>query len=146
MTEPVAKILAQEFSSPKKLEAKLVELARKPVTERAFSKYYASPGSAKDGGEHSLKEYSGYIRKSENAQMTPTSPWQDSPKKEQLTIAVMKPGWTDFVITGDAARNKIMTMPTGKNKSATIKIDLPSDWDKLMTGLGYEPLKNFYLK
>ena len=52
MTEPVAKILAQEFSSPKKLEAKLVELAQKPVT----------------------------------------------------------------------------------------------DWDKLMTGLGYEPLKNFYLK
>ena len=29
---------------------------------------------------------------------------------------------------------------------ATLKIELPADWDALMAELGYRPLKEFYLK
>ena len=48
---------------------------------------------------------------------------------------------TAFIITGDAARNKVQTMPGGGY--ATIKIELPDNWDSLMAELGYEPLKSY---
>ena len=72
--------------------------------------------------------------------MTPTPQWYDSPETEQMTIPVMKKGMTAFLITGDAARNKVQTMPGGGY--ATIKIELPENWDSLMTELGYEPLES----
>ena len=50
---------------------------------------------------------------------------------------------TAFIITGDAARNKVQTMPGGGY--ATIQIELPRNWNKLMEELGYKPLKEFYL-
>ena len=62
---------------------------------------------------------------------------------EPLTIAVLKPGMTAFLVTGDAARNKIQTMPGGG--TATIKIELPANWNELMAKLGYEPLSKFEL-
>ena len=78
--------------------------------------------------------------------MTPTAPWRDFPESEQLTIPVMKAGMTDFIITGDAARNKIQTLPGAGlgGGSATVKIELPADWDRLMADLGYEPLRQFH--
>lgn len=48
---------------------------------------------------------------------------------------------TQFLITGDASRNKVQTMPGGGY--STIKIELPSDWDKLMSERGYKPLNEF---
>ena len=111
MTEPVASILAKKYKSADQLESDLIKLARRPVRERTFAKYYASPGSAKDGGEHTFREFSGYIRRTEGAEYTPTAPWRDFPETEQLTIPMMKAGMTDFLITGDAARNKIQIMP-----------------------------------
>ena len=79
--------------------------------------------------------------------MTPTAPWRDFPDAEQLTIPVMKAGMTDFLITGDAARNKIQTLPGAGlgGGSATVKIELPADWDKQMSERGYEPLEKFRL-
>ena len=50
---------------------------------------------------------------------------------------------TAFLITGDAARNKVQTMPGGGY--ATVKIELPRAWDKLMAELGYQPLKEYYI-
>ena len=47
-------------------------------------------------------------------------------------------------ITGDAARNKGQTMPG--DGGATVKIELPRNWDQLMEELGYETLKEFYIK
>ena len=41
----------------------------------------------------------------------------------------------------DAARNKVQTMPGGAY--ATIKIELPANWDSLMAELGYEPLERY---
>ena len=73
--------------------------------------------------------------------MTPTPQWYDSPETELLTIPTMKKGMTAFIITGDAARNKVQTMPGGGY--ATIKIELPDNWDSLMAELGYEPLRSY---
>ena len=125
------------------LESELVGLARRPLRERTFAKYFASPGSAKEGGPHTRREFGGYIRRTEGAEMTPTAPWRDYPDAEQLTVSVMKSGMTDFLITGDSARNKVQTMPGGA--SATVRIDLPPNWDALMAERGYEPLGKFRL-
>ncbi len=144
MTEPVAANLAKKYKSPEALEIDLIVHSRRPVKERAFANYYANPGSAKDGGEHSLKQYTGHIRKAENGAMTATPPWYDSPEAQQMTIPTMQRGMTAFLITGDAARNKVQTMPGGGY--ATVKIDLPKNWDSLMQELGDAPLKEFWLK
>ena len=144
MTEPVAAILAQKYSSTDALDKTLVNVARRPVKERAFANYYANPGSEKDGGEHSLRQYSAHIQKSENAAMTPTAPWYDTEATQMNTIPTMRPGMTAYIITGDAARNKLQTMPGGGY--ATEKIELPDNWDALMENLGYKPLKEFYVK
>ncbi len=144
MTEPVAAILAAKYKSPEALEKDLIDHSRRPVKERAFANYYANPGGAKDGGKHNLRQYQGHIRKDEGGEMTPTPDWYDSPESEQLTIPTMKRGMTAFIITGDAARNKVQTMPGGGY--ATIKIDLPRNWDSLMAELGYAPLAEFRCK
>lgn len=71
--------------------------------------------------------------------MTPTPPWYDSSESEMMTVPTMKQGMTAFIITGDSARNKVQTMPGGGY--ATIEIELPRNWNKLMAELGYPPLK-----
>ena len=142
MTEPVAAILSEKYRSPEALEKNLINASRRPVKERAFANYYANPGGAKDGGAHSLKQYQGHIRKDEGGKMTATPEWYDSPDAEQMTIPTMKQGMTAFLVTGDAARNKVQTMPGGGY--ATIKIELPANWDSLMAELGYTPLRDYF--
>ena len=141
MTEPVAAILSEKYRSPEVLEKDLIDASRRSVKERAFANYYANPGGAKDGGAHSLKQYLGHIRNEEGGKMTATPEWYDSPDAEQMTIPTMKQGMTAFIVTGDAARNKVQTMPGGGY--ATIKIELPANWDSLMAELGYEPLRKY---
>ena len=68
--------------------------------------------------------------------MTATPPWYDSTDAEQNTIPTMKPGMTAFLITGDSARNKVQTMPGGGY--ASVKVELPKDWDKLLEAAGRE--------
>lgn len=143
MTEPVAKILAGKYRSPQTLEMDLIEASRRPLKERAFANYYANPGGAKDGGKHTLRQYQGHIRKTEGGEMTPTPAWYDTSESQQMTIPTMKRGMTAFIITGDSARNKIQTMPGGGY--ATIQIDLPRNWDSLMSELGYKPLMEYKL-
>lgn len=143
MTEPVAKILADKYKNPQALERDLIEASRRPLKERAFANYYANPGGAKDGGKHNLRQYQGHIRKTEGGEMTPTPAWYDSPESEQMTIPTMKRGMTAFIITGDSARNKVQTMPGGGY--VTIQIQLPRNWDSLMSELGYKPLKEYKL-
>ena len=60
------------------------------------------------------------------------------------TVPVMKSGKTALLITGDTNRNKTMCVPGGGY--ATIKIELPANWDKLTRELGYAPLASFYLR
>ncbi len=138
MTEPVAAILAGKYKSPQALEKVLIDASRRPLKERAFANYYANPGSRKDGGEHSLRQYTAYLGKTEEAKMTKTPAWYDSSESQMNTIPTMNRGMTAFIITGDSARNKVQTMPGGGY--ATIKIELPANWDSLMSDLGYSPL------
>ena len=74
--------------------------------------------------------------------MTATPEWYDSPDAEQMTIPTMKQGMTAFLVTGDAARNQVQTMPGGGY--ATSKIALPANWDSLMAELGYTPLRDYF--
>lgn len=60
------------------------------------------------------------------------------------TVPVMQEGKTAMLVTGDANRNKTMCLPGGG--FATVKIELPKDWDALMAKKGYKPLKSYYLK
>lgn len=137
MTEPVAAILAGKYSSPEALEKVLVNESRRPLKERVFANYYANPGSRKDGGEHSLRQYSAHIGKTEGAQQTKVPVWYDTDAASMNTVPTMKRGMTAFIITGDNARNKVQTMPGGGYVS--VKIELPSNWDALMRELGYKP-------
>lgn len=147
LTEPVAAILAQKYRTPERLESELIGRARTPVKARVHAKYYASPGSSKEGGKHTIREYTGYIRRTEEAEYTPTPKWYDSSESELLTIPVMKEGMTDFIITGDSSRNKVQTMPGAgpRGGHAIIEIELPSNWDALMQELGYPPLSEYIL-
>lgn len=108
ITEPVAKILASEYKSPKELENALIANSRRPLQERAFANYYANPGGNKDGGKHNLKQYTAHLARTEGADAG-------------NTVATMAPGMTAFIITGDAARNKVQIMPGGG--FATVKVE-----------------------
>ena len=55
----------------------------------------------------------------------------------------MAEGKSAFLVTGDKSRNKEMCLPGGG--FATVKIQLPKAWDKLMAERGYEPLEKFSL-
>ena len=59
------------------------------------------------------------------------------------TIPTMQKGSTAFLITGDASRNKVQTLPGGG--FSTVSIDLPQSWDSLMAAKGYPALAEKYL-
>ena len=138
LTEPVARILANRYASVEKLEDYLISASRRPLSERVFANYYANPGGAKDGGEHNIRQYTGHLRRTEGATQTITPEWYDSPDATIETIPTMQKGMTQFLITGDAARNKVQTMPGGG--CSIVKIELPHNWDELMSERGYRPL------
>ena len=143
MTEPVAKTLATVYRSTSDLEQKLINASRRPLKERVFANYYANPGGAKDGGEHNIRQYTGHLRRTEDAKDTRTPQWYDTPEAYIETIPTMQQGMTQFLITGDNSRNKLQTMPGGGY--STIKIELPANWNTLMGELGYKPLSHFHL-
>ena len=60
------------------------------------------------------------------------------------TVPVMAAGKTAIVVTGDANRNKVLTVPGGG--MATVKIELPDNWDALLGQLGYKPLADYYIR
>lgn len=144
MTEPVAATLAKVYSTTDVLEEYLIEASRRPLKERAFANYYANPGGTKDGGQHNLGQYTGYLRRTEGAAQTATPLWYDSPETTIETIPTMRKGMTQFLVTGDAARNKLQTMPGGGY--STVEIELPKNWNVLMAELGYRQLSEFLIR
>ncbi|MCR4920441.1 MAG: hypothetical protein K5945_01855 [Bacteroidaceae bacterium] len=60
-----------------------------------------------------------------------------------ITIPTMEKGSTAFLVTGDASRNKVQTMPGGG--FSIVAIELPADWDALMAAKGYPALQDKYL-
>ena len=143
MTEPVANILKDGYPTIEQLENALVNNSRRPAYERAFANYYANAGGRKDGGEHSFQQYLRYIISTESGDETPTPVWYDTKSETMTTVPTMQKGTTAFLITGDSSRNKVQTMPGGG--FSTISIDLPANWDSLMSAKGYPALKDYYL-
>jgi len=144
MTEEVASLLKQEYGTIDNFEDQLIATARRPLYERTYAHYYANPGSAIDPDRVSLEEYMATLQEEENAEMTPTPEWYASDVDQMLTVPTMQKGETAFLITGDASRNKIQTMPGGG--MSTVAVELPAEWDALMEEKGYEPLQSFYLE
>lgn len=144
MTEEVAAHLQEKYGTVDALEDQLIMTARRPLYERTFAHYYANPGSAIDPDKVSFEQYMDRLQDEENAEMTTTPVWYASDEPQMLTIPTMVKGETAFVITGDASRNKIQTMPGGG--MSTVAVELPAEWDDLMEEKGYEPLRSFYLE
>jgi len=143
MTEPVADILKNGYPTLGTLEDALVENSRRPAYERAMANYYANPGSRKDGEEHTFNQYLSHIISSEGGEETATPVWYDTDAATMTTVPTMEPGATAFLITGDASRNKVQTMPGGG--FSTARIELPAAWDSLMAAKGYPALQEQYL-
>lgn len=143
MTEEVAALLQEQYGTIDNLEDQLILTARRPLYERTFAHYYANPGSAIDPDKVSFEEYMQRLQEEENAEMTATPVWYACDEPQMMTIPTMQKGETAFIVTGDASRNKIQTMPGGG--MSTVAVELPADWDALMEEKGYEPLRSFYL-
>ena len=145
ITEYVARDLAVKYKNKEDLEQALIKTARRPLDERAYANYNANPGSSFDGKNYSLEQHKSKIAREESAQLTSTPKWLSWTGKTQMqTVPVMTSGKTAIVITGDANRNKVLTVPGGG--MATVKIELPNNWDSLMSAKGYKPLSNYYIK
>ena len=126
-------------------EDALIATARQPLAERAYFNFYANPGSAQTRRNSSLRQHQYKIAQTEKSSVTALPgnlAW--SGKQTLETVPVMKVGKSAFLITGDASRNKAMCVPGGG--MASVKIELPAAWDKLMQAKGYEPLKKFHLQ
>ncbi len=144
ITPYVARDLAAKYKDKNELEKALVDTARRPLAERAYANFWANPGSSFEGKQYTLSQHQSKLAKQENAQPTATPAWLAWSDKKQLdTVPVMELGKTAIIVTGDDSRNKTMTVPGGGQ--ATIKIELPSNWDELMQARGYEPIQKFYL-
>lgn len=147
MTEPVAALLKEKYSDKPEFEQALIETARRPLYERTFANYYANPGSRIDPEQFTFSRYEKRIQRTENAALTEAPVWhalpEDCKSDKMYTIPAMQEGMTAILLTGDSARNKMQIMPGGGY--ATVRIELPSQWDKLMADKGYRPLSDFYL-
>jgi len=144
ITEFVARDLARSYPTKAELEEALIATARRPAYERAYANYWANPGSAFPE-TYTLDMHVRKIIREEGGELTAPPPWLATVRgqEEIYTIPVMKLGMTDVLVTGDSDRNKVQTMPGGR--SVTIQIRLPANWDELMAGLGYPPLREFFL-
>lgn len=144
ITEFVARDLARTYPTKEKLEQALVATARRPAHERAYANYWANPGSAFPE-RYSVDMHVKRIVREGGGELTAPPPWIEKvPGREKIyTVPVMDAGMTSILVTGDADRNKVQTMPGGR--TVTIEIKLPPNWDELTAKLGYRPLNEFFL-
>ncbi len=144
ITEFVARDLARSYPSKAELEEALIATARRPAYERAYANYWANPGSAFPS-TYTVDMHVRRVVRQEGGELTPPPPWLPAvPGQEEIyTVPVMGAGMTDILVSGDADRNKVQTLPGGS--SVTIEIRLPANWDELMAEAGYRPLSEVYL-
>lgn len=145
LTPDVARDLARAYPTKDAFEATLVETARIPLGARAFANYWGNPGSAFDPAAYPVSRHRAHIAREEGATETMTPPWLAWTGLETVeTVPAMQMGKNVFLVTGDAARNKELCLPGGG--SATVKVDLPAAWDRLMAERGYPPLGSFRIE
>ena len=144
LTEGVARDLSRVYPAKDALCRAVEDAARIPLGSRAFANYWGNPGSAFDPAKYSLSQHERRIASNEGARATPVPPWLAWTGSQRMeTIPAMAPGKSAFIVTGDPSRNKELCVPGGG--FATIKIDLPKAWNRLMAERGYEPLETFFL-
>ncbi|MCM1330985.1 MAG: hypothetical protein NC248_00070 [Bacteroides sp.] len=141
MTPSVARNLAKGYKSQEDLEKELIISSRRPLNERVIANYYANPGSNPEE-KHPINHWIRHISRCENAENTAPPVWYDTDSETMMTIPTMKAEMTVFLVTGDDSRNKIQTMPGGGY--ATVKIELPREWDTLTRALGYNPIHEYF--
>ena len=142
VTEGVARNLSGSYASKDALEEALVSTARIPLGQRAFANYWGNPGSAFDPVKCPLQRYERRIAAKEGAVETSIPPWLAWSGADRIeTVPAMTEGKSAFLVSGDADRNKVLCVPGGG--FATVKVELPKNWDKLMSERGYAPLKTF---
>ena len=144
VTEGVARDLARTYPSKDALCRALEEAARIPLAQRAFANYWGNPGSAFDPAKYPLSHHERRVAAKEGASQTSTPPWLAWTGIGRMeTVPAMAAGKSAFLVTGDSSRNKALCVPGGG--FATVRIDLPKDWDRLMAARGYKPLAAFRL-
>ena len=144
ITENVANNLSKTYPSKEDLEKALIHTAIEPFDERVYARYYANPGNNYDAKDISIAKLKHKLSETETPKENKTPLWLKWTKAENIqTIPVMQQGMTAFLITGDSSRNKVMTLPGGG--AATVKIELPQNWDTMVQEIGYQPLNKFYL-
>ncbi len=143
ITESVASALATKYKSKDALESALIKNARRPLWMRAYAYYYANTDGALS---KSFDEVYNELKSadSEDAKSTTSPPWMNGITYANIdTVATMKKGNTDIIVTGDSSRNKTQVMPGGM--AVTKKVKLSDNWDKLVTSMNYSPIDNFCL-
>ncbi len=147
VTGIVARDLAKGYASKSALEDALIENARRPLWMRTYANYWANTGSTQFD-KRTLEEHFQMLLADggERAALTETPDWLKGLTDDEMiyTIATMLKGQTPILVTGDDDRNKFQVMPGGGY--ATVKIQLPENWDELIAPMGYEPLEHFYLQ
>ena len=143
ITESVASALATKYKSKDALENALIKTARRPLWMRAYAYYYANTDGALN---KSFDEVYNELKSadSEDAKSTASPPWMNGITYANIdTVATMRKGNTDIIITGDSSRNKTQVMPGGM--AVTKEVKLSDNWDKLVTSMNYGSIDSFCL-
>ena len=147
VTEAVAKNLSTAYASKSDLEDALVKTARRPLWLRTYAHYWANTGSYQYTKRTIGDHYKMLLKDpDEMAAETAVPSWLRPlfpDKKTIVTVATMQKGQTPILVCGDAERNKFQIMPGGGY--VTVKIELPENWDELMSEKGYAPLADYYV-
>lgn len=146
VTKHVARGLARGCKARQDLERAIVATARRPAHERACSNCWANPGSAFDPATCTVGMHMRMIIRNEGGALTDPPPrFPEVPEMGKIyTVTVMQAGVTAILVTGDADRNKVQTVP-GENH-VTIEIRLPPNWDALIADRGHRPPSEFFLE
>lgn len=108
--------------------------------EKVFSQVYGSFGRVNRAfeAEYARAQESG---KSERGRLPP---WYPRPAGWEEVETVPAVGMLEFIVCGDASRNKVQILAGGPG-NAIKEIRLPARWDELMEKAGYRPLGEFAL-
>lgn len=143
ITESVATALAEKYKTKDALENALIENARRPLWMRTYAYYYTNTGGALS---KSFAEVYNELKSAptEDAKKTASPAWMNGITYANIdTVATMRKGNTNIIITGDSSRNKTQVMPGGMSVSKEVK--LSDRWDSLVTSVNYFPIDTFYL-
>ena len=152
LTKDAAETLAAGYGSKGDLEDALIAASRRPLWMRTYAHYWANTGSQLYKNR-TFDQYYNDLKGGEETEnvkadivgYTAPPSWMSGivPFDQIDTVQTMEKGHNAIVITGGDTANEAQIMPGGD--CASYKVSLPSNWDELMSGLGYAPLASFNL-